>query len=478
MSHSQNVCGGDHETGRDFRANLPAHRVDQELRRSLAALQRAEKSVVLWFAEMVERKLYVDLGFSSVYQYANAALGFSENKTYRFLRLTDDLKRLPRLRESVATGELGWTKAREVAKVASQATEARWIAVAKKTSRREFEQKVVAARQRAAVKRKSNPMQGKLGACSMPDAAKKPAKNPNGKQAMKDIPVVDDGLVEDPVTDELVADGPTSVVIRFTSTELARYEALVEKAHKDRKVSPGATRAEVILAGLDSLLGSGAVDSDGGEDSIALERSGHELLAEPEKGEVADREPSTGHCTGQSNTGEPKPVAGSNTGVEIPPQHCVSDPGVGVPPLHCVPDPGVKAATNYRIVIYQCSTCQRSFVRTDRGQKRITAAELETIKCDAIIQENGRRSRSTIPPSIRNRVLARDQHRCQTPGCKRTRFLEVHHIHPVARGGSNRPENLTTLCSGCHRLGHSRTLTRAHSRTYKPKHPQARVLTQ
>ncbi len=39
---------------------------------------------------------------------------------------------MPQLRASVAKGEIGWTKAREVVKVASPANELRWIAEANK----------------------------------------------------------------------------------------------------------------------------------------------------------------------------------------------------------------------------------------------------------------------------------------------------------------------------------------------------------
>lgn len=42
------------------------------------------------------------------------------------------------------------------------------------------------------------------------------------------------------------------------------------------------------------------------------------------------------------------------------------------------------------------------------------------------------------------------------PGCGRTRFLEVHHLRPRSRGGSNDPDNLVTLCSTCHRHAHER----------------------
>ncbi|MCK5378974.1 MAG: HNH endonuclease, partial [Acidobacteria bacterium] len=37
-----------------------------------------------------------------------------------------------------------------------------------------------------------------------------------------------------------------------------------------------------------------------------------------------------------------------------------------------------------------------------------------------------------------------------------TRFLEVHHLTPRTRGGTNVPANLITLCSACHHLWHER----------------------
>jgi 5-methylcytosine-specific restriction endonuclease McrA len=51
-------------------------------------------------------------------------------------------------------------------------------------------------------------------------------------------------------------------------------------------------------------------------------------------------------------------------------------------------------------------------------------------------------------------VLARDSHRCQAPGCRATRFLEVHHLEPRRQGGRNSAANLITLCAACHGLLH------------------------
>ena len=49
---------------------------------------------------------------------------------------------------------------------------------------------------------------------------------------------------------------------------------------------------------------------------------------------------------------------------------------------------------------------------------------------------------------------ARDGYKCQCCGKKGCR-LEVHHLLPRSRGGSNKLANLITLCSGCHHLAHS-----------------------
>jgi len=93
-------------------------------------------------------------------------------------------------------------------------------------------------------------------------------------------------------------------------------------------------------------------------------------------------------------------------------------------------------------------------VQTDHGERELSPAESSRLHCDAIICKPGERNKATIPPSTRREVLARDQHKCQSPGCNRTRFLEVHHLKPRQAGGTNHPENLTTLCSSCHRLRH------------------------
>jgi len=60
------------------------------------------------------------------------------------------------------------------------------------------------------------------------------------------------------------------------------------------------------------------------------------------------------------------------------------------------------------------------------------------------------RRRSTIPVGRRYQVLRRDNFTCQV--CKTSGVpIEVDHIIPISRGGTDRIENLQTLCVPCNR---------------------------
>ena len=54
-------------------------------------------------------------------------------------------------------------------------------------------------------------------------------------------------------------------------------------------------------------------------------------------------------------------------------------------------------------------------------------------------------------------IKARDRYICQTCGLgidspEINSIFEVHHIIPVAKGGSDKEENLILICSNCHKI--------------------------
>jgi hypothetical protein len=325
-----------------FSADQPAARVDAALRESLAACDRARECAVLWFAEVQRRSLHRELGHASLELYATQALGFSANRYWQFKRLADDLDRLPALREAVATGDVGWTKAQQVARVATPATESAWVARAVATGRRALEREVRQVRQLH--RRKSTTGAGQLALVPAATVSAAPECAP-----------------------------PTTITMRADGLQFARFEALVEKARKLGALPRHADRMDVVLAALEAL------------------------------------------------------VAGGET-------H-----GVG---------PAVQ------VVVQQCPDCAAASVVTSRGEQPLAPAQVEAIACDARIRRPGRPNRATIPPTVRADVLARDRHRCSTQGCGAAHFLEVHHVVPRHAGGSNKAENLVTLCCRCHVFAH------------------------
>lgn len=118
------------------------------------------------------------------------------------------------------------------------------------------------------------------------------------------------------------------------------------------------------------------------------------------------------------------------------------------------PGTRVQSATPYQIVAYRCEACNKTSV----DGRPVTPAAADAMRCDAVLTSRNPKipNKATIRPSIRRAVLARDGRRCTTEGCGARRFLEVHHIVPRTRGGSNAMENLTTLCGACHRFVHER----------------------
>lgn len=73
-------------------------------------------------------------------------------------------------------------------------------------------------------------------------------------------------------------------------------------------------------------------------------------------------------------------------------------------------------------------------------------------------QDKSNRSRH-IPLSIRVSILHRDSYKCVFCGRNSKQVeLEVDHIVPFSKGGSNDPSNLQTLCFDCNRGKGSRRL--------------------
>ena len=67
-----------------------------------------------------------------------------------------------------------------------------------------------------------------------------------------------------------------------------------------------------------------------------------------------------------------------------------------------------------------------------------------------------RYGRQPIPRKLRHEVFKRDGYRCCECGASKDETsLEIDHILPVAKGGTNDIDNLQTLCRECNRMKHT-----------------------
>ena len=83
--------------------------------------------------------------------------------------------------------------------------------------------------------------------------------------------------------------------------------------------------------------------------------------------------------------------------------------------------------------------------------------DLNFILCPYCGDELGARyGRQPIPRKLRHQVFKRDGYRCRECGASKDETsLEIDHIVPVARGGTNNIDNLQTLCRECNRMKHT-----------------------
>lgn len=192
-----------------------AAKVHASLRQSLKAMNQARKCSVLWFAEIMNRHLYRDLGHATINQYAMNELGFSKSRTGDFIRLARQLEILPVVRQALTNGDLGYTKAREIISVATPETQDSWLEAAKGTR----------------------------------------------KELIREVKKVKKAAMVDPRQDELLPArtlvvSPREVPVRFqmdlSPEQEARRAALVERLHK-LGAAP-TDRAELMLEALAALV--------------------------------------------------------------------------------------------------------------------------------------------------------------------------------------------------------------------------------
>ena len=121
-----------------------ARSLDQRLVVARRTQRGAEHQLAVLLAEMGLGGFRA-LGYASIHQYATVVLELPPRTARDLLRIGRALSGLPVLDRALASGQLDWTKAREIVRVAAADTEAGWVDRAQAVSARVLEHEVACA---------------------------------------------------------------------------------------------------------------------------------------------------------------------------------------------------------------------------------------------------------------------------------------------------------------------------------------------
>src|SRR4030095_14384264 len=80
-----------------------------------------------WLIEADRLRVWEPLGLGSFVEYCERVLGYTPRQSIERLRVARGLQSLPGRQPAVAAGQVAWSAARELTRIATAETEAAWI---------------------------------------------------------------------------------------------------------------------------------------------------------------------------------------------------------------------------------------------------------------------------------------------------------------------------------------------------------------
>jgi len=102
-----------------------------------------EHRVAVRLARMHRHMHHRELGFASIHEYAENSLDLSPRQSRELLHIGVMLPDFPQVDAAFAEGKIGWTKAREILRVATPETEEAWVERAASVTSRTLEDQVI-----------------------------------------------------------------------------------------------------------------------------------------------------------------------------------------------------------------------------------------------------------------------------------------------------------------------------------------------
>jgi hypothetical protein len=134
------MCVGPSDTR--LEAGLPIDTIEERLVTAARRHHLEERNMAYWLYEIETRTLYQERGFTSIGDYASELIGITPRKAQYLVFIAHRLLKLPVIAAAFDSGDISWTKVREIVRVAKPETEEEWLRKAARLSNRELEREV------------------------------------------------------------------------------------------------------------------------------------------------------------------------------------------------------------------------------------------------------------------------------------------------------------------------------------------------
>jgi 5-methylcytosine-specific restriction endonuclease McrA len=139
------------------RRTLMTHPIHQKALEAASRFKRAEADLIAILQEVENERVFLSLGYTSLFSYSVGALGLSESVAYNFVTVARKAREVPVLQSAIQNGDLSVSKARKIAPVLTLAPE-EWIEKAKTLPSRRLEEEVARVLPREAAPERLKPV--------------------------------------------------------------------------------------------------------------------------------------------------------------------------------------------------------------------------------------------------------------------------------------------------------------------------------
>jgi len=126
----------------------PIHKKALEV---VAKFKQAEADLISILQEIEDHRVFMKLGYTSLFNYCVQALGLSESVTSNFVTVARKARHAPVLQAAILNGTLSVSKARKITSVLTLENQDEWVEKAKQMTTRKLEQEVARVATREAM---------------------------------------------------------------------------------------------------------------------------------------------------------------------------------------------------------------------------------------------------------------------------------------------------------------------------------------